>query len=262
MLSILSPSKRMSVSTSVPPLFLLANGGAMMTEPFFVKEAWQIAKKMKGYSPVELSQLLRVNPELSFSTAERFASFRRDPLDFAVRPAILAYQGDVYRGLEAESFDQEDHLFAQDHLAILSALYGLLRPLDKVQAYRLEMGIPLQVNGKKSLYNFWKDKITRRLKEILAHHKIPLLVNLASQEYASAVDTEKLGVRVITPVFKEYRNGLFRIISTYAKVARGRMARFIIERRIDDPEELKLFDLEGYAYDANLSSGDTWVFTR
>ncbi len=262
MITILSPSKRMEVLSQVLPMFMMEQYGAMMSDPLFRREAWQIAKKMKGYSPEELSRLLRVNPQLSMTTAERFASFRLDPLDFAVRPAILAFQGDVYKGLEADTMDREDHLFAQEHLFILSALYGFLRPLDKIQAYRLEMGIPLQVGRHKNLYAFWKEKITRRIKDMLSLQRTPVLINLASMEYSSVIDMNALKARIITIVFKELRNGAYRILSTHAKYARGRMARYIIDNRIDDPEALKHFDLDGYGYDANLSDDERWVFTR
>jgi cytoplasmic iron level regulating protein YaaA (DUF328/UPF0246 family) len=262
MIILLSPAKRMDLTSPLPPAFFIVEQGDIFTEPAFAGDAWKIALKMKEYSPLELSGLLHINPNLAMGTAEKFASFRRQQLDFAKRPALMAYKGDAYRGLDTTTMQPGDLLYSQDHLRILSALYGLLRPLDLIQAYRLEIALPLQVDGKKNLHDYWKEKITKKLQEELAKEEVPLLINLASLEYFSAVNTEKLKVRIITPVFKEYRNGAYKILSTHAKFARGRMSRFILDRRITDPEQIKLFDLDGYAYDANLSTGDRWVFTR
>ncbi len=262
MIILLSPAKRMDFSSALPPVFLADNEDSLLSEPVFSADAWQVARKMKEFSPLELGELLKINTSLSIATAEKFASFRHHPMDIIVRPAILAYNGDAYRGLDASSMSREDLLYAQDHLRILSAVYGLLRPLDRIQAYRLEMSARLQVNGEISLYEYWTRNITRKLKEDLARDDVPIVINLASLEYFSAVDSRQLGARIITPVFKEYRNGTYKILSTHAKFARGRMSRFILNRRIPDPEEIKLFDLDGYAYDANLSTGDRWVFTR
>jgi cytoplasmic iron level regulating protein YaaA (DUF328/UPF0246 family) len=262
MIILLSPAKRMDLTSVVPPAYFMSEDGDLFTEPVFSGDAWKIAKKMKEYSPLELSGLLHISPDLAMATAEKFASFRRQQLDFARRPALIAYRGDAYRGLDAATMQPADLLHAQDHLRILSALYGLLRPLDLIQAYRLEMAVPLQVGGKKNLYVYWKEKLTKKLKEELAQDEVPVLINLASVEYFSVIDTEKLDVRIITPLFKEYRSGTYKILPTHAKFARGRMTRFILNRRITDPEEIKLFDLDGYAYDDNLSEGNHWVFTR
>ena len=262
MIILLSPAKRMDLTSIVPHAYFMSEDGDLFTEPVFSGDAWKIAKKMKEYSPLELSRLLHINPNLAMATAEKFASFRRQQLDFAKRPAILAYKGDAYRGFDAGSMSPGDLPYAQDHLRILSALYGMLRPLDLIQACRLEMGIPLQVGGKKNLYDYWKEKITKKLKQELAQEDVPVLVNLASVEYFSVIDTDKLKVRIITPIFKEYRDGTYKILSTHAKYARGKMARYILDHRISDPEEIKLFNFDGYAYDDNLSEGNHWVFTR
>ncbi len=262
MIIILSPAKRMDFSSALPPFFLDHDTGIPLSDPVFGKEAWHIARKMKGFSPLELAGLLHINPDLSISTAEKFASFLPHPPDFSVRPAILAYKGDAYRGLDAITMSKETFLFAQDHLRILSALYGILRPLDRIQAYRLEMALPLRIGSRKDLYAFWQKKINVCLRKELSRSQNPLIINLASREYFSVIDTKKLGVRVITPVFQEYRDGTYKILSMYAKVARGKMTRFILDRQPADPEELKLFDEEGYAFDASRSEGDRWVFTR
>jgi cytoplasmic iron level regulating protein YaaA (DUF328/UPF0246 family) len=262
MIILLSPAKRMDITSIIPPAYFMSEEGNLFSEPLFAQDAWKIARKMKEYSPMELSNLLHINPRLAMATAEKFASYRRQQLDFAKRPAILAYKGDAYRGLDAATMNPDDIRYAQDHLRILSALYGMLRPLDLIQAYRLEMAIPLKVNNKKNLYAFWREKITKKLKEDLARDEVPLLINLASKEYFSVIDPDKLGVRIITPEFREFRNGIYKTLALFAKYARGKMTRFILDRRITDPEEIKLFDLDNYAYDANMSTEDKWVFTR
>ncbi|MCD6200679.1 MAG: peroxide stress protein YaaA [Bacteroidales bacterium] len=233
-----------------------------LSVPVFAMEAWEIANKMKGYSPGQLTRLLGVNADLALSTAERFASFREDPLDLTTKPAIFAYSGDVYRGLDSDTLPPASLAFSQEHVRILSALYGVLKPLDAIQPYRLEMNTTLHVNKSKNLYGFWQIKISDVLAKELAADPVPVLINLASQEYFSAINTEILGVRIITPVFKEYRDENYKTLPMYAKLARGKMTRYILEKQINNPEDLKLFDLEGYAYDDNLSNEDIWVFTR
>ena len=254
MIVILSPAKRMN--------FMPLTSQVAATSPLFEEEALEIAGKMKEYSPVQLTRLLKINPDLALLTAERFASFQKEPLDIAVKPAIFAYNGDAYRGLDAETLSPEALSFARDHLRIFSALYGVLRPLDNIQPYRLEMTITLHVNKTKNLYEFWKDKINGLLAKELTSDPVPVLINLASQEYFSAIDTTTLEHRIITPVFMEYRDGVYKTISIYAKYTRGLMTRYIMDKQLNDPEELKLFDLEGYAFDDNLSENDRWVFTR
>ncbi len=254
MIIILSPAKRMNLK----PL----SSSVVMTEPVFGKEAWLIAEKMREYSPVQLTSLLGINSDLALSTAERFASFQENPLEISTKPAVFVYSGDAYRGLDAVTLPPESLAYARGHLRILSALYGLLRPLDAIQPYRLEMATKLHINHTKNLYEFWQDHITGFLNKELKKDPDPVLVNLASREYFSAIDTENLKARIITPVFKEYRDGNYRVLSMYAKYARGRMTRFIIENRLSNPEEIKTFDLDGYAYDDNLSGENQWVFTR
>ncbi len=254
MIVVLSPAKRMD--------FMPLTSQVAATSPLFEDEALEIAGKMKEYSPVQLTRLLKINPDLALLTAERFASFQKEPLDIAVKPAIFAYNGDAYRGLDAETLSPEALSFAGDHLRIFSALYGMLRPLDNIQPYRLEMAITLHVNRAKNLYEFWKDKINGFLAKELASDPVPVLINLASQEYFATIDPDILGARIITPVFREYRDGIYKTLSMYTKYARGLMTRYIMEEQLNDPEELKLFDLEGYAFDDNLSEDDRWVFTR
>jgi len=254
MIVILSPAMRMNFSPLVSPV--------RTSTPVFTEEAWEIAGKMKNYSPVQLTRLLGVNTDLALSTAERFASFQKKPLEIVTKPAIFAYNGDAYRGLDPETMSSESLAFAQEHVRILSALYGVLKPLDAIQPYRLEMNTTLHVNKSKNLYDFWQIKISDVLAKELTADPVPVLINLASQEYFSAINTEALGVRIITPVFKEYRDGNYKTLPMCAKLARGKMTRYILEKQINNPEDMKLFDLEGYAYDNNLSNEDIWVFTR
>jgi len=172
------------------------------------------------------------------------------------------FNGDVYQGLKAETFSPEEFEFAQNHLRILSGAYGLLKPLDLILPYRLEMGTEIAVARKKNLYEFWKTKITAKLNQQLAETDLKVLINLASNEYFSAIDTKKLKTRIITPSFKEHKNGQYQMVSFFAKKARGLMSRFIITNGITDPEEIKAFDCEGYYFNNDLSKGDSWIFTR
>jgi cytoplasmic iron level regulating protein YaaA (DUF328/UPF0246 family) len=178
------------------------------------------------------------------------------------KQAVLAFNGDVYEGLDARTLNQKQLSWAQDHLRILSGLYGVLRPLDLMQPYRLEMGTRLQNAHGKDLYAFWGDEVTASLNESLAAVKSSALINLASEEYFKSVKPKNLTVPVITPVFEDWKGGNYKIISFYAKRARGLMARYAIEKKITKPEQLRLFDTEGYAYEPKSSTETTWVFRR
>ncbi|MDX1467150.1 MAG: peroxide stress protein YaaA, partial [Halomonas sp.] len=206
--------------------------------------------------------LMGISDKLAGLNAARFAEWHTPFTPENAKPAAQAFQGDVYVGLEADTFDDDDNAFAQEHLRILSGLYGLLRPLDLIQPYRLEMGTRLENPAGKDLYAFWKATLTAELDRAVAESGSPALVNLASNEYFKAIDTKRLASRVITPVFKDEKNGKLKIISFYAKKARGLMAAWMIHQRLDDPEGLKDFDVAGYAFDPALSEGDTLVFTR
>jgi cytoplasmic iron level regulating protein YaaA (DUF328/UPF0246 family) len=175
---------------------------------------------------------------------------------------MFASKGDVYNGLDAYGMTADDIAFAQDHLRMLSGLYGVLRPLDLMQPYRLEMGTRLSTARGKNLYEFWGDIITDKLNEQLPASGSGILLNLASTEYFKAVKPKRFGGRIITPQFKEYKNGQYRILGVYAKRARGLMSRFIIDNRISDPLDIQAFDREGYAFNPALSDGDNWVFSR
>jgi len=193
---------------------------------------------------------------------QRFQKWRTPFTPANASPALLAFQGDVYQGLQSETLDMDDLAFAQRHLRILSGLYGVLRPLDLMQDYRLEMGTALANPHGRDLYAFWGDTITEALNRTLAEQGDDILINLASQEYFKAVRPEKLAGRIITPLFKERKAGGYKIVSLLAKRARGMMSRFIVDRRISDPEALKTFDVGGYRFNPELSSEHQWSFTR
>ena len=231
-----------------------------VTQPAFMKETRQLAKTAKGLSKGELKRLMNLSDKLTDLNYERFQSFKTPFTIDNAKPAALTFAGDVYQGLQASTLQPDDLDWAQDHLRILSGLYGLLRPLDLIQPYRLEMGRPLKTAKAEDLYGFWQDKLTRQVNKDLNGSKT--LVNLASNEYFGAVDPDNIKGEIITPQFKEIRDGKARFISFSAKKARGTMARYIIDQRIEDPEDLKRFKRDGYKFNKTLSKGNQWVFTR
>ncbi|MDV4144762.1 peroxide stress protein YaaA [Shimia sp. FJ5] len=235
---------------------------ARTTAPDFQDEALALTEVARGLSVEQLQKLMSLSANLATLNYDRFKAFEAEPDAFATRPAVRAFAGDTYTGLEAASLDAEEMAWAQDHLRILSGLYGVLRPLDAIQPYRLEMGSRLKNPRGKNLYEFWGSQISSALNAQAKDTGSHVLVNCASQEYFGAVDLDALKLRVITPVFMEDKGGLPKIVSFYAKKARGSMARFIIQRRLTDPEGLKDFDLGGYAYQPDMSEGDRWVFLR
>jgi hypothetical protein len=252
MLILLSPAKTLDFESSVTT--------EMASEPHFTAEPLRLSKKLRSFSRKKLGELMSISPELAALNVERFQQWTPEPEPETTRQAILAFSGEVFRGLKAQDMNEADLAYAQDHLRILSGFYGLLRPLDLIQAYRLEMGTRLQYYSYKNLYEFWGDKITRRINEELDGSEV--VVNLASNEYFKAVNTKKLKARVITPIFKDFSNGEYRILMTYAKNARGAMANFIIRHRISDPEHLKGFDGNGYTFAAEQSDENNLVFIR
>jgi len=228
----------------------------------FLPEAEKIVSVMKKKKPAQLAKLMDISPKLAELNFHRFQEWAL-PFTFENSwQAVLMFNGDVYQGLKAETFSANEFETAQSHLRILSGVYGLLKPLDLMQSYRLEMGTNITIARKKNLYEFWKPKITSKLNAELAETGQKELINLASNEYFSAIDTKKLKARIITPSFKEHKDGQYQMVSFFAKKARGLMSRFIIQNQITDPEEIKAFDLEGYFYNNQLSKGDNWVFTR
>jgi cytoplasmic iron level regulating protein YaaA (DUF328/UPF0246 family) len=232
------------------------------TEIGFLPEAEKIVSVMKKKKPAQLAKLMDISPKLAELNYQRFQAWSLPFTPENSWQAVLMFNGDVYQGLKAETFSTTEFETAQEHLRILSGVYGLLRPLDLIQPYRLEMGTNIAIARKKNLYEFWKPKITSKLNAELAETGQKELINLASNEYFSAIDTKKLKARIITPSFKEHKEGQYQMVSFFAKKARGLMSRFIIQNQITDPEEIKAFDLEGYFFNNQLSKGDNWVFTR
>jgi uncharacterized protein len=232
------------------------------TESLFMPEAKKIIAVLKKKKPAQLAQLLDISLKLAELNFHRFQAWEPPfNLDNSWQ-ALLMFNGDVYQGLKAETFSDSQFETAQQNIRILSGVYGLLKPLDLIQPYRLEMGIPISIAGKKNLYEFWRAKITTLLKSELAQSNQNILINLASKEYFSAIDTKKLKARIITPSFKELKNGQYQMVSFFAKRARGLMSRFVVLNNITNPEEIKAFDMEGYYFNNQLSNENDWVFTR
>jgi cytoplasmic iron level regulating protein YaaA (DUF328/UPF0246 family) len=205
---------------------------------------------------------MEVSMKLAELNFERFEAWHTPFTPQNARQAVLAFKGDVYTGLEAESFSAADFKFAQNHLRILSGLYGLLRPLDLMQPYRLEMGRKVDTDRGRNLYEFWGSTITVGLNQQLKKLKSPYLINLASNEYFKSVKPKLLDGEIITPEFKDWKNGQYKMMGVYAKKARGQLSRFVIRNQLTEPEAMKAFNVDGYAFSEELSKGNTWVFTR
>lgn len=232
------------------------------TQPEFIEHSVELIQRCRELTPLQISQLMKISDKLAGLNAARFADWQPEFSFDNARQAILAFKGDVYTGLDAASFSEQDFDFAQTHLRMLSGLYGLLKPLDLMQPYRLEMGTKLDNARGKNLYEFWGDLITDKINQTLAEQGDELVVNLASNEYFKAVNRKKLNGKLVTPVFKDNKNGQYKIISFYAKKARGLMARYIIQNQLTDIEQLKQFDLEGYFFSAIDSKPYELVFKR
>jgi cytoplasmic iron level regulating protein YaaA (DUF328/UPF0246 family) len=249
---VISPAKSLNFDKELPT--------AKYTQALFPKEARQIHKVLKQKSPKELSELMDISDKLADLNWQRNQDWKTPFTPENARPAIFAFDGDVYTGLDVYTIPIEKLETLQHSLRILSGLYGLLKPLDLIQAYRLEMGTKLSIGESETLYKFWKQTITKELNKELK--KGELFINLASAEYFSVIDVKALKVPVITPDFKDYKNGKLKIISFFAKKARGMMVRYIIDTDAKTIEDLKGFNYEGYQFDANLSKGNHLVFTR
>ncbi|MGQ7261148.1 peroxide stress protein YaaA [Vreelandella sp. V005] len=254
MLSVISPAKTLDFETP--------STTKQVTQPAFLEQSQTLIDILRDYSPQQISELMGISDKLAGLNAARFEEWQPPFTLNNAKPAAQAFQGDVYTGLQAESFSAAENRYAQSHLRILSGLYGLLRPLDLIQAYRLEMGTKLANQAGKDLYAYWKPVLTPALNEAITESGSKVLVNLASNEYFKSVDVKQLDARVITPVFKDEKNGTFKIISFYAKKARGMMSAWLIQQQINEPDQLKTFDVAGYRFDAASSQGDTFVFTR
>lgn len=254
MLMIISPAKTLDFTT---PASI-----ATHSVPRFLSQSRVLIDIARQLSPADISALMKISDKLGILNYERFHDWEIPFTPANAKQAILAFKGDVYTGLAADSLNEEDLLWANEHLAVLSGLYGLLKPLDLMQAYRLEMGTKLANPMGKNLYEFWGSQITDAINEQLAASQHPVLINLASNEYYKVIQAKSIAANIITPVFKDEKNGQYKIISFYAKKARGLMARWIIENRITDPKALVNFDVDGYFYDAEQSDAKNWVFLR
>lgn len=254
MLMVISPAKTLDFET--PPTT------GRFTQPQYLDHSRELIDQLRELTPAQISELMHLSDKLAGLNAARFGSWSPDfTLDNA-KQALLAFKGDVYTGLEAETLSEAQLDYAQGHLRMLSGLYGLLRPLDLMQPYRLEMGTRLTNARGKDLYAFWGTRISEWLNEALADQGDDLLLNLASTEYFSAVKRSSLKARIIDTEFKDFKNGQYKIISFYAKKARGMMSRFVIEERINRPEALQAFDVQGYRYNREQSTPDKLVFLR
>jgi cytoplasmic iron level regulating protein YaaA (DUF328/UPF0246 family) len=252
LLIVLSPAKRLDFTEADPAL--------PASERRFRDDTASLSKTTKRQTRADLRRLMGISDDLAKLNAERFKAFDPESVDGV--QAAFAFAGDVYEGLKARELDAAALGWAQDHLRILSGFYGLLRPLDRIQPYRLEMGTRLKTRRGSSLYDFWGDRISKQLNADAEGQADPTLVNLASQEYFGAVDARALKLPVVTPQFREEKDGQSRIISFFAKKARGAMARFAIDERIERAEDLKAFDRDGYRFDKAASSEVEWIFIR
>lgn len=255
MLIVVSPAKSLDYLSPLPT--------REFTQPAFLDQSETLIAVLREKSPAQIATLMDLSDQLATLNFTRYAEWSRPFVPENARQAIFAFNGDVYEGLDAYSLTSQQIAFAQTHFRMLSGLYGVLRPLDLMRAYRLEMGTRLANPVGKDLYAFWGDTITNALNAELAQQGgIPVLLNLASEEYFKAVRPKKLAARVITPVFEEKKGAGYKIVSFYAKRARGLMSRYAIVNEIADPEALKAFDLEGYAFTPAASDADRWVFRR
>ncbi len=254
MITVISPAKKLDFDSPNPKLDV--------TTPDFLTQSRKLNKILREYPEMDLMELQHISKNIAELNVERNNKWKTPFTLKNARPAVLAFKGDVYQGLDAETLKAADLKFGQKHLRILSGLYGLLRPLDLMQAYRLEMGTKLPNDAGNTLYDFWGDRLTDKLNEELASHRAKVLINLASNEYFKSIKARQIAGEVITPAFKERKNGEYRMIGIFAKKARGLMSRFMIKNRIDKAEDLKAFDLDGYGFNDELSTDSNWVFTR
>ena len=254
MLLVISPAKTLDFDS---PVRL-----RKATMPDFLEDSSRLVDKLRHLTPGQLSTLMCISPALGELNRDRFNAWHTPFDKHNARQALFAFKGDVYLGLDAPALSATDITYAQEHLRILSGLYGLLRPLDLIQPYRLEMGTTFKALGSTSLYDFWGERVTAALNELLLKERHPLLVNLASVEYYKVVREKQLQGRVISPVFKDFSNGQYKIVSFFAKKARGLMSAWILRNRLKRPEDLLAFDVDGYCYSAKDSTADTPVFLR
>ena len=251
MLMLISPAKTLDYTRPTP-------AGLPQTTPDFLAQSQQLIDVLRQKTPADIAQLMKLSDPLATLNFGRYHSWQANFNPDNAKAAVLAFMGDVYTGLAAEQLSIEQHAYLAQHLRILSGLYGLLRPHDLMQAYRLEMGTKLSNPRGKNLYDFWGDTITDAVNEIEQQE----IVNLASEEYFKVIRPAKLNAPVITPIFEDFKNGQYKIISFYAKRARGLMVRYAALNAITHANDLKHFDLDGYAFDASNSEQQRWVFRR
>lgn len=254
MLIVISPAKTLDFET--------APTTKQFTQPELLKESRKLISDLKKLSPAQVSSLMKISDKLGTLNYLRFNEWKTPFTLKNSKQALLAFKGDVYTGLQAETFNQHELKFAQKHLRILSGLYGVLKPLDLMQAYRLEMGTKFETKQGKDLYEFWGNKITNQINDDLKASKSRYIINLASNEYFKSLKANDINAEIIVPVFKDYKNGKYKIISFFAKKARGLMSAYIIKNKITKPEEIKAFDSDGYRYSEAQSTTSEWVFLR
>ena len=254
MLILISPAKKLDYDTPVQ--------SKLSTKPEFLKDSQVLIDRLRQFSSMDLAELMKLSMNLAELNFDRYAEWTPKITKKNAKQALLAFKGDVYAGMDAESFSEDDLTYAQEHLRILSGLYGLLKPMDLMMAYRLEMGTSLENSRGKNLYEFWDTTITQAINKQLKAQGDDVVINLASNEYFKSVKPKLIEGRIITPQFKERKDGQFKMIGIYAKKARGLLSRYILLNRLQDPEAIKKFDVDGYAFNKSQSKSDTWVFTR
>ena len=252
MLILISPAKRMNLEDVIET--------SKVTEPFFIDEAETLVKKMRKRTPQEISKLMGISETLGKLNSQRFRDWSKD--QNGAKQAIFTFDGDVYSGLNAYDLSVDDLKIAQKYLRILSGLYGVLRPLDHLHPYRLEMGTKIKIGQYENLYGFWSKEVTKRINQEIIESKSELILNLASNEYSKVVDRNALSKRIIDVIFKDKKNGTYKIISFNAKKARGMMARFVIKNRIKDLKKIKNFRENGYIFSSEYSSANTLTFLK
>ncbi|SEN39072.1 peroxide stress protein YaaA [Nitrosomonas marina] len=254
MIIVISPAKTLDFETPART--------EKFTLPDFLDESEKLVTQLQAMEPDEIGRLMSISPKLAVLNSNRYYEWKRPFSRNNAKQAMYAFKGDVYTGLDAETLDAQTVEFAQNHLRILSGLYGILRPLDLIQPYRLEMGTQLKNQRGNNLYEFWGDILTDSINQELRKQRADTLINLASHEYFKSLKMDKLNARVITPVFKDEKNGVYKIISFFAKKARGLMSRFIFVNKLSAPEDIKHFDVAGYQFAAAESDDHEWIFMR
>jgi len=254
MLIVISPAKTLDYETPSPT--------ETFTQPAYFDHAQELINRARQYSVLDIMEIMAVSSKIAELNFDRFEAWHPPFTQDNAKQAILAFKGDVYTGLDSATFSQDDFNFAQQHLRILSGLYGLLRPLDLMQPYRLEMGRKIDNARGKNLYEFWGEIITNGLNQQLESNNSKHLINLASNEYFKAVKPKAINAEIITPAFKDYKNGSYKMMGVYAKKARGMLSRYIIKNSLTDVNEIKNFNQDGYQFNKAMSEANTWVFTR